>query len=67
MEQMTGNPWPGHGQANRNQEPRDTGIYGRFGADHLGRKIHNSYRFPKDNEKIRVTYIEVYIHTYHYL
>ncbi len=38
-----GSPWPSHGQANRNQGPRDTGIYGRLGADHLGRKTHNSY------------------------
>ncbi len=45
MEQMTGSPWPSHGQANRNQEPRDTGIYGRLGADHLGRKTYNSYMY----------------------
>ncbi len=44
MEQMTGSPWPSHGQANRNQGPRDTGIYGRLGADHLGRKTYNSYK-----------------------
>ncbi len=42
MEQMTGSPWPSHGQSNRNQGPRDTGIYGRLGADHLGRKTYNS-------------------------
>ncbi len=45
MEQMTGSPWPSHGQANRNQGPRDTGIYGRLGADHLGRKNDDSYTY----------------------
>ncbi len=44
MEHITGSPWPSHGQANRNQGPRDSGIYGRLGADHLGRKVYDSYR-----------------------
>ncbi len=48
MEQMTRSLWPSHGQANRNQGPRDTGIYGRLGADHLGRKTHNSYMKAED-------------------
>ncbi len=43
MEHKTGSPWPSHGQGNRNQGPRDPGIYGRLGADHLGRKTYNSY------------------------
>ncbi len=61
MEQMTGSPWPSHGQANRNQGPRDTGIYGRLGADHLGRKAYNSYNQGyRLGEHVR-TPIEVYI------
>ncbi len=43
MEHMTGSPWPSHGQTNRNQGYRDTGIYGCLGADHQGRKNHDSY------------------------
>ncbi len=61
MEQMTGSPWPSHCQANRNQGPRDTGIYGRLGADHLGRKTCNSYNPSFRSIVIRFTLIKVYI------